>query len=100
VRTNKVLRVIYGPPQGDLVLYRFIYMYIANSLEKSSSHEPLTRMLFKLAWRFKFVQMKCPGSQMSPPQKGAKIGIFLKIIFCTSSYIKAKIFGMDHPNDM
>jgi len=25
--------VIYGPPQGDLVLYRFIYMYKANSLE-------------------------------------------------------------------
>jgi len=24
---------IYAPPQGDSVLYRFVYMYIANSLE-------------------------------------------------------------------
>jgi len=33
VYVNKVLGVVYGPPQGNLVLYRFIYMYIANSLE-------------------------------------------------------------------
>jgi len=72
-------------PKGYLDLYRFIYMYIANSLEiKSSSHEPLARMLFKLAWSilgakgFKLVQMKCPGSQISPPQKGAKKRNFFK----------------------
>jgi len=33
VCANKVLMVIYGPPQGNLVLYQFMYMYIANSLE-------------------------------------------------------------------
>jgi len=77
IKLSGLYNVIYGPLQGKLVLYRFIYMYIANSLEnlllmnlrKSSSHEPLTRMLFKLAWRFKFVHMKCAGSQ-----KGAKMG--------------------------
>jgi len=70
VCTNTIPGVIMTPPQQDLVLYRYIYMYIANSLEKSSSNEPLARMLFKLAWnilgtrRFKFVQM-----------------IFLKVLF-------------------
>jgi len=24
---------IYAPPQGDLVFYRFVYMYIGNRLE-------------------------------------------------------------------
>jgi len=58
-------------------------------------------MLFKLAWsnfwtrRFKFVQMKSIGSQMalSPVrgQKGSKKKNFRP---------NAKIFGMDHPNDM
>jgi len=33
VCTNKVPGVINGLRQGDLVLYRFIYRYIANSLE-------------------------------------------------------------------
>jgi len=73
-------------------------MYIANSLENLFL-EPLARMLFKLAWsilgtkRFKFVQIKSLGLQMSPPQKGDKNGKFKKILFWTSRP-NAKIFGM------
>jgi len=33
VCANKVSGVINGPATGDLVLYRFIYMYIVNSLD-------------------------------------------------------------------
>jgi len=59
-----------APPQGDLVSCRFIYMFIANSLETWSILG--TRI-------FKFVQMKSLGSQIAPPQKGAKKGnIFFK----------------------
>jgi len=47
-----------------------------------ADHEPLARMIVKLAWsilgtrKFKFVQMKSLGSQMALayPQKGAKKG--------------------------
>jgi len=33
VFANKVHGVINGPLEGDLVLYMFIYMYIAKNLE-------------------------------------------------------------------
>jgi len=74
------------PPQGDLVLYRFILQVYSKYLRNLPSHEPLARMLFKLAWnilgarRFKFVQMKCPGSEMAlPPERGQKEETNLKI---------------------
>jgi len=33
IKFSGLYNVIYGPPQGNLDLYRFIYMCIANSLE-------------------------------------------------------------------